>query len=130
MSMEGWAAQLMTCVRVCWAGWLAVYLASCLALGLLAHLTLHLMAVGLLICLLTYFRLPPPNPSRVLQVLGPDPADNVASNQIGLFNIQLDTILLVLVPNWQSNLLDSFLPYILKRAGWWEHCLRTKNRSR
>ena len=84
MSMEGAVGQLVTYVRACWAGWLAVYLAGCLGLGLLSHLTLHLMAVGLLICLLTYFRLPAPNPSRVLQVLGPDPTAQISNNQIGL----------------------------------------------
>ena len=83
MSMEGAVGQLVAYAWVCWGGWLVVYLAVSLLLGLLTHLTLHLMAVGLLICLLTYFRLPPPNPTRVLQVLGPDPTNDVANNQIG-----------------------------------------------
>lgn len=81
-SMDGAVLQLLTYGRVCLAGWLTVYLSACLAAGLLSHITLHLMAVGLLICLLTYYRLPPPNPSRVLQILGPDPANNGANNQI------------------------------------------------
>jgi hypothetical protein len=83
--MEGSVSLLLRYTKVCCAGWALVYLSACLVLGLLSHLTLHLMAVGLLICLVTYFRLPPPNPSRVIQILGPDPAGQVANNQIGPF---------------------------------------------
>jgi hypothetical protein len=105
--------QVLAYARVSWAGWLIFYLASCLTMGLLTHLTLHLMAVGLLICLLTYFRLPPPNPSRVLQILGPDPTSNVTNNQIGIvgvdfflysnMQIQNPISLLFLYPNPKNN---------------------------
>lgn len=66
-------ADLLLYLRVGTTGWIVLYLAGCLLLSITAStLTLHLMLVGLTVCLLTYARLPPPNPVLVREVLGPD----------------------------------------------------------
>ena len=81
--MEGGLGWLMVYSRVCGLGWILVYLALNLLLGLMTHITLHLMIVGLMICLVSYFRLPPPNPSTVLQVLGVDPKPGMPDSAVG-----------------------------------------------
>ena len=59
---------LGTCSKL----WLGVYLAFC-ALVSLKSLMLHVAAIGLLLCLLSYFRLPASDPSAVFKLLGRDP---------------------------------------------------------
>lgn len=81
--MEGGVSWLLVYGRVCGLGWISVYIAISLFLGLITHLTLHIMVVGLLICLVSYFRLPPPNPALVRQVLGPEPKPDMSDAEIG-----------------------------------------------
>jgi len=65
--------DLLLYLRVGTTGWIVIYLTGCLLLSITAStITLHLMLVGLTVCLLTYARLPPPNPVLVREVLGPD----------------------------------------------------------
>ena len=81
--MEGGLGWLMLYTRVCGLSWILVYLALSLVLGLMTHITLHLMIVGLMICLVSYFRLPPPNPTIVRQVLGTDPSPGLPDSAVG-----------------------------------------------
>lgn len=64
--------QLMLYLETCSKAWVVAYLAFCLAIAPF-FLVLHVMAVGLLLCLVTYFRLPPPEPANAFQILGQDP---------------------------------------------------------
>ena len=59
-------------LKSCLAFWTGLYLLFCFLWGL-PSLMLHMTSVGLLLCLLSYFRLPPPDPSSTLTLLGPDP---------------------------------------------------------
>ena len=54
-----------------------------LIFGLVSDLTLHMMMLGLLICLLTYFRLPAPNPQIVTKVLGSQPLPGGGNADVG-----------------------------------------------
>ena len=49
----------------------------------MTNLTLHVMVLGLLICLVSYFRLPPPNPSIVRKVLGAIPEPGMSDSLVG-----------------------------------------------
>lgn len=66
-------SDLVLYLTSCGKCWLTVYMTLCVLFGFLGHLTFHLMVVGLLICCTCYFRLPPPNPALVEQILGKDP---------------------------------------------------------
>lgn len=59
---------LSTCVK----SWLLLYLSFCL-LSSLSLLTVHIAVVGLFLCILSYLRCPPPDPSDTFRVLGCDP---------------------------------------------------------
>ena len=56
----------------CFKLWIGLYLAFC-ALVSLKSLMLHVAAIGLLLCLLSYFRLPASEPNAVFKLLGRDP---------------------------------------------------------
>lgn len=59
---------LGTCCRL----WLAIYLAFCALLSIKC-LMFHVAIVGLLLCVLSYFRLPAADPTQILRLLGRDP---------------------------------------------------------
>jgi len=64
-------SDLILYLKVGFTGWIVVYL----FLGVffsISLLPLHLVCVGICVCLLTYFRLPPPNPVLVRELLGTD----------------------------------------------------------
>jgi len=59
-------------LTVCGKCWLAIYLSLLLVNSTLTSLTLHTMAVGLLICILAALKLPSPDKDVVKRVLGDD----------------------------------------------------------
>ena len=59
---------LGTCCRV----WIGLYLAFCCLVSLKCVM-LHVASVGLLLCVLSYFRLPASEPGEVFRLLGRDP---------------------------------------------------------
>jgi len=64
---------LLKLVRVSGLTWLTIYSCFCFVFGLLGNITLHIMMIGLLMAVIAWFRLPPPNPTLVKHILGPDP---------------------------------------------------------
>lgn len=66
----GTLGHLALYTRVCGQVWGAVYLCWVLVTTSWA---LHLMVLGLGLCLLSYLRLPPPSPALAKEVLGPEP---------------------------------------------------------
>jgi len=62
-------SELLLYLRVCGQVWAIIYLAWSLVI---TSWSLHLMVLGLGICLLSYFRLPPPSPALVRQIFGHD----------------------------------------------------------
>ena len=85
LNMSG-VSDLLLYFTSCGKCWLLVYMTLCVVFGFVGHMTLHLMAVGLLICLTCYFRLPPPSPALVRRILGSDPWDKQdrSDNDIGM----------------------------------------------
>jgi len=79
-------SDLLLYLTSCGKSWLIVYVSLCVLFGFMSHLTFHLMAVGLLICLTCYFRLPPPDKALVKKILGkPSECDeDVAHRGAGL----------------------------------------------
>ena len=65
-------SQLCLSLETCLKAWLCIYLAVCLFFGMLAPM-LHMTVVGLLLCVISYFRLPPPDPADAFKILGCDP---------------------------------------------------------
>ncbi|XP_059085274.1 glycerophosphodiester phosphodiesterase 1-like [Tigriopus californicus] len=59
-------------LRSCLLAWASLYLGLAF-LGGLTHVWVHAMGVGALLCLLSYFRLPPPDPESSHALLGLDP---------------------------------------------------------
>ena len=59
---------LGTCSKI----WIGIYLIFCAVVSL-KSLMLHVAAIGLLLCLLSYFRLPASDPKEVFKLLGRDP---------------------------------------------------------
>jgi len=59
---------LGTCSKI----WIGIYLSFCAVVSL-KSLMLHVAAIGLLLCLLSYFRLPASDPKEVFKLLGRDP---------------------------------------------------------
>ena len=66
------AGQLYLCLATCLKAWLCLYLTVCVFCGLLNPM-LHITVVGLLLCIISYFRLPPPDPADAFKILGCDP---------------------------------------------------------
>ena len=54
----------------CYQAWAVLYLAINL---LTTSWALHFIAIGLLLCLVSYLRLPPPSPVLAAEILGPEP---------------------------------------------------------
>jgi len=71
--MESGVSWLLLYLKVCSVGWLFMYAFISLGFGLITNLTLHVMMLGLIICLVSYLRLPPPNSTLVRKVLGQQP---------------------------------------------------------
>lgn len=67
-TMDRLSLYMGTCCRV----WIGLYLALC-CLTSVTSMMLHVAAVGLLLCILSYFRLPAPEPGEVFRILGRDP---------------------------------------------------------
>ena len=59
-------------LRTCALLWAGLYLSLCFLCGM-PFLMLHAAGVGFILCVLSYFRLPPPSPSASLAFLGADP---------------------------------------------------------
>ena len=59
-------------LTVCGKGWLVIYLSWVLVNSAITSLTLHLMAVGILVCLVAALKLPSPDKDLVKKVLGED----------------------------------------------------------
>ena len=64
-TMDRLSLYMGTCCRI----WIGLYLALC-CLASVTSLMLHVAAVGLLLCILSYFRLPAPEPGEVFRILG------------------------------------------------------------
>ena len=64
-TMDRLSLYMGTCCRV----WIGLYLALC-CLTSVTSMMLHVAAVGLLLCILSYFRLPAPEPGEVFRILG------------------------------------------------------------
>uniref|UniRef100_A0A0K2V463 Glycerophosphodiester phosphodiesterase 1like [Maylandia zebra] n=1 Tax=Lepeophtheirus salmonis TaxID=72036 RepID=A0A0K2V463_LEPSM len=68
MDALGWSLQI--CVKV----WCYVYvLFTTLYAFFFSSFTLHIIAIGLFLCALAYYKLPRPENSALLRILGPDP---------------------------------------------------------
>jgi len=65
-------SQLYLCLETCLKAWLCIYLSLCVFLGVVSPM-LHITVVGLLLCVTSYFRLPPPDPADAFKILGCDP---------------------------------------------------------
>jgi len=61
---------LLLHLRACCQAWAVLYLAINL---LTTSWALHFIAIGLLLCLVSYLRLPPPSPVLAAEILGPPP---------------------------------------------------------
>jgi len=66
------ASGLFLGLEACGKIWVCIYIGLCLLCGALNPM-LHVTAVGLLLSALTYFKLPPPDPSEAFKILGCDP---------------------------------------------------------
>ena len=66
------ASQLYLYLSTCSKAWLCIYLFFCVLMALTAPM-LHVMIVGLFLCFVSYFRLPPPDPADAFKILGCDP---------------------------------------------------------
>jgi len=66
------ASGLFLGLESCGKIWVCIYIGLCLLCGALNPM-LHVTAVGLLLSALTYFKLPPPDPSEAFKILGCDP---------------------------------------------------------
>jgi hypothetical protein len=64
-TMDRLSLYMGTCCRI----WIGLYLALC-CLTSVTSMMLHVAAVGLLLCILSYFRLPAPEPGEVFRILG------------------------------------------------------------
>ena len=64
-TMDRLSLYMGTCCRI----WIGLYLALC-CLTSITSMMLHVAAVGLLLCILSYFRLPAPEPGEVFRILG------------------------------------------------------------
>lgn len=64
-TMDRLSLYMGTCCRI----WIGLYLALC-CLASVTSMMLHVAAVGLLLCILSYFRLPAPEPGEVFRILG------------------------------------------------------------
>lgn len=64
-----WSDTLLL-LTVCGKGWMMIYLSWVLLNSLLTSLALHLMAIGLLICVVAALKLPTPDKDLVRAVLG------------------------------------------------------------
>ena len=87
VSMASARSDILLYLTVCGKGWLVIYLSWLLITSILTSLTLHLMAVGLSICVVAALKLPTPDPDTVKMVVGeePDEADtDTAGKETGL----------------------------------------------
>ena len=66
------ASQLYLYLSTCSKAWLCIYLFFCVLMALTSPM-LHVMVVGLFLCAISYFRLPPPDPTDAFKILGCDP---------------------------------------------------------
>ena len=66
------ASQLYLYLSTCSKAWLCIYLFFCTLMALISPM-LHVMIVGLFLCCVSYFRLPPPDPADAFKILGCDP---------------------------------------------------------
>jgi len=80
--MESGISWFLVYARACGSTWLLIYLAFSFLFGLVADLTLHMMVLGLMICLVTYFRLPAPNPQLARKVLGVQPKPEMGDTEV------------------------------------------------
>jgi len=65
-------SDILFYLTVCGKCWLVIYLSLLLVNSTLTSLTLHVMAIGLLICILAALKLPSPDKDLVKNVLGDD----------------------------------------------------------
>ena len=65
-------SDTMRYLTVCGKGWLVIYLTWVLISSALTSLTLHLMVIGLFICVVAALKLPSPDKDLVRKVLGED----------------------------------------------------------
>ena len=72
-------------LTVCGKGWMVIYLFWLLLNSIFTSLALHLMAIGLFICVVAALKLPPPDKDLVKTVLGEDlqPEDQDNPGQTG-----------------------------------------------
>ena len=63
-------SDLLLYLTVCGKGWLVIYLSWLLLNSVFTSLTLHLMAIGLSICVVAALKLPAPDKDSVKMVLG------------------------------------------------------------
>jgi len=85
-------SDILLYLTVCGKVWLLIYLSWLLLTSLVISLTLHLMAVGLLVCVVVALKLPTPDKDKVKHVLGdwPEVGDgdyeawNIAHRAAGL----------------------------------------------
>ena len=75
VSMASTMSDILLYLTVCGKGWLVIYLSWLLITSILTSLTLHLMAVGLSICVVAALKLPTPDPDTVKMVVGEEPDD-------------------------------------------------------
>ena len=66
------ASQLYLYLSTCSKAWLCIYLTISVLMALTSPM-LHVMLVGLLLCAVSYFRLPPPDNADAFKILGCDP---------------------------------------------------------
>jgi hypothetical protein len=84
-------SDILLFLTVCGKGWMMIYLSWHLLNSIFTSLALHLMAIGLFICVVAALKLPPPDKDLVRTVLGEDlhPEDQDNTGQAA-FILSLD----------------------------------------
>merc|ERR1719273_32485 len=70
MTMKCRAQEVVSRLMPCCQAWAILYLGINL---LTTSWALHFIVIGLLLCLVSYLRLPPPSPALTTEILGPSP---------------------------------------------------------
>ena len=82
--MTSTRTDILLFLTVCGKGWMVIYLSW---LSIFTSLALHLMAIGLFICVVAALKLPPPDKDLVRTVLGedlqPEDQDNTGQDNTG-----------------------------------------------